>query len=104
MAEVEDLSEKLSRAQSLEEAHRIMEEILSKPWHPLQQEGWRYFDPPGKFKPEFWRRFLAILGEGNYHLLAVSEGEKDGEPWVRGQMLVSPDGVRRLKDVEAESE
>ena len=67
--------------------------------------GWAYKDVP-RMSLEIWETFLAILGEGNYKILAVSSGaghyapKEDGSPgwegdeqWQRGQLLVSPEGM-----------
>jgi len=80
----------------------IAAEILAqldrmRPKHPLEAEGWRYTDPPGRFSPEFWQKFLAILGEGEYLILAESSGVgSGGQPWHRGQLMISPAGQRNL--------
>lgn len=65
---------------------------------PLIDAGWQYRDPPGRFSPEMWKYFLGILGEGEYLLVAGSQGvDRDGQPWVRGQLLVSPKGFENMK-------
>lgn len=61
--------------------------------------GWKYQDFNTKFSPDAWSFLLRLLGEGEYKLLVVSEGH-DGEPWVRGQFLISPQGYKNLADKE----
>lgn len=63
-----------------------------RPRHPLEDEGWVYYDPPSKFTPECWEQFLAVFGQGNYQILVMSQGTDKLGPWVRGQLLVSPQG------------
>jgi hypothetical protein len=62
-------------------------------------DGWAYVDPPGRLSPKAWDQFLAIIGEGNYQILAMSSGThpSDGLPFIRGQLLVSPAGWQNME-------
>lgn len=62
-------------------------------------DGWAYIDPPTRFSPEMWTYFLSLIGEENYVILAKSAGTSphDGLPFVRGQLLVSPEGMENMK-------
>ncbi len=69
-----------------------------RPQHPLEGEGWKYIDPPGKFSPEMWEQFLSQFGGAeNYRMLAQSSGTGPNGPWRRGQLLVSPAGMEAFK-------
>ncbi|MES2753819.1 MAG: hypothetical protein V4659_04065 [Pseudomonadota bacterium] len=58
-------------------------------------DGWAYIDPPGRFSPEAWADFLAMFGAGQAVILALSAGRTiEGAPWRRGQILISPEGMR----------
>lgn len=68
-----------------------------RPRHPLESEGWSYVDHPAKFSPEMWRAYLDFFGVSEYIILAESSGVNSaGRPWQRGQLLVSPQGMRNL--------
>lgn len=58
---------------------------------------WIYYDIPTKFSYEMWDKFLIILEEENYKILAMSKG-KD---WVRGQFLISPKGMDNIRKYSA---
>ena len=60
-------------------------------------DGWAYFDPPTRFSPEMWELFLNAFGveSTDYVVLAVSAGNSPEGSWVRGQILVSPDGIKK---------
>ncbi len=69
-----------------------------RPRHALEDEGWRYIDAPTRFTPEYWDKYLSIFGDGNYMVLAMTTGNnRTGEPFVRGQLLVSPEGQDNAK-------
>jgi hypothetical protein len=70
----------------------------SKPFsfEEMIRQGWVYRDPPTKFSFEMWDYFLSLLGEGNYHVIATSEGDD----WKRGQLFISPTGMQRLAEIE----
>lgn len=71
---------------------------LMRPKHPLEAEGWTYVDPPTRFSPEMWELFLSYFGEGEYRILVSSSGvSSGGEPWKRGQLMVSPAGMTRFR-------
>lgn len=57
-------------------------------------DGWVYRDVPIRLSYKMWYRLLEILGEGNYFLLAKSESKNDD--WIRGQFLISPQGIESL--------
>lgn len=64
-------------------------------------DGWVYRDIPGRFSHEMWDKFLGLLGEGNYVILAKSESEADD--WVRGQFLISPDGMKNMAEYSSQA-
>lgn len=66
----------------------------------LLKGGWVYRDTPGKFSFEIWDKFLSLIGEENYRILAMSEGDD----WKRGQLLISPDGLARLQEIKSVAE
>lgn len=66
-----------------------MEDLMSK--------GWVYRDPPATFSFDMWDYFLSVIGEGNYRILATSQGPD----WKRDQLLISPEGMKRLQDIES---
>lgn len=73
-----------------------------RPRHPLEDQGWRYVDPGVKFSPELWQTYLAIYGPGEYQILIESVGQhRNGQPWQRGQLLVSPTGQRNMAEYVA---
>lgn len=58
-------------------------------------DGWVYRDTDGWFDKDGWFELLGIIGEGNYVILAHSvRGGKD----YRGQFLISPIGMDRMKE------
>lgn len=83
--------------------HWTFKQHLLPPGEPIsgktyRADGWAYVDPPARFSPERWDELLAIFGDGNYVFLAVSRGvDRAGGEWIRGQLLVSPEGWRRLE-------
>lgn len=88
---------------STEERNAILDFLESgRPRHPLENEGWIYVDPRVKFSPEIWQTYLAIYGPGEYQILIESAGQhRDGQPWQRGQLLVSPTGQRNMAEYVA---
>jgi hypothetical protein len=67
----------------------------------LREQGWVYRDVPGRFSFEMWDLFLSVLGEGNYHIIAMSENkEKD---WKRGQFLLSPQAMENIAQYTKQS-
>lgn len=60
--------------------------------HELVEKGWSYWDPPGNFSPEMWDLLLSIIGGDHYKILIKSKGPG----WVRGQLLLSPEGIQNL--------
>lgn len=57
--------------------------------------GWRYVDTPGWSSQEGWDRFLSVMGETEFKMLAMSRMETRG---IRGQFLISPKGLQNLKE------
>ena len=82
-------------------ALKLLRAIFDSVHPPLPKEladkGWVYRDMPGRVTPEAWDLFLSILGEGNYQILVMSEG--DG--WRRGQFFISPQALENLKAYKA---
>lgn len=64
----------------------------------LRDKGWTYFDPPARFQPMTWDYFLALMGEGEYMLIAQSNGTDENGPYVRGQFFISPKAQSNLQD------
>ena len=60
-------------------------------------KGWTYLDPPSRFSPDMWQYFLSILGEGEYKIIAQSEGRDKFGHWQRGQLFVSPQARENMK-------
>lgn len=59
--------------------------------------GWQYRDIPGKLSPEAWDELICAIGLGEFELLAFSSGTfKDGTPWKRGQLIISPKGFENM--------
>lgn len=59
----------------------------------LRQQGWIYWDPPGKFSFEMWDYLISLIGDAPYQLIVCSEG-KD---WKRGQFFLSPAAVANMR-------
>lgn len=83
----------------MEQLIKFLEDKLQEmvPQH-LKEKGWKYQDWPGTFSPEAWDYLLALIGEGEYQLIIYSKGTKNGEPFKRGQMFISPQGYSNLQD------
>lgn len=66
---------------------------------PEGKEDWAYRDMYSWLRADFWSDFLGILGEENYMLLATSERRSptDNQMYHRGQFLISPTGMNRLR-------
>ena len=79
------------------EMHRELVRVYAM-GHPLVQEDWEYVDPPGRFSPKIWQQLLDLIGKGNYAIVACSAGETDGKPWIRGQLIVSPTGMKNVRE------
>jgi len=48
---------------------------------------------------------MDLIGEGNVVVLAATTGTlRDGHPFVRGQLLISPDGIRNIEAKRAQPE
>lgn len=65
----------------------------------LIADGWVYRDIPSRLSYEFWDRFIDLLGEGNYRIMAVTTGPD----WKRGQFLISPEGMNNLATYNAKN-
>jgi len=68
------------------------EPVLGKTY---RTDGWAYYCPLGFMIVEVWNELLSFLGEGNYVCLAMT---RKGDNWVRGQLLISPQGMDRIKN------
>jgi hypothetical protein len=64
------------------------------PGEKLIADGWVYRDLSAKLSFEMWEFFLNLVGDGNYRILATTEGPD----WRHGQFLISPTGIARLRD------
>ena len=58
----------------------------------LLADGWVYRDLHKRLSYEMWDRFLADIGTENYRILAMTIGPD----WKRGQLMISPDGMKNL--------
>lgn len=58
----------------------------------LRADGWVYRDIPGRLSLEMWDHLMDVIGAGNCEVLALSIGDD----WVRGQLMISPDGMKNL--------
>jgi len=67
------------------------------PGETLVADGWVYRDFPA-VSLKCWQEVLSIAGEGNLRLLVMTIITRKGDPtkYVRGQALVSPEGMSRL--------
>lgn len=88
--------------QTFLEACREADRALVKEFAKTMPEvaDWEYVDPPGKFSHEMWKLFLSIYGDGQYLVIISSEGPD----WIRGQLLVSPQGIQNMKDWVAKND
>jgi hypothetical protein len=68
----------------------------------LLAAGWTYMDPPTRFSHEMLDLWCDTIGRDNYRLLAMTDGiQSDGFKFKRGQFLVNPEGIKRLKEYAA---
>lgn len=64
----------------------------------LGKPGWAYRDLPNML-PEYMDQLLDWVGSKDYEFITFSERVwPDGHATVRGQVLISPEGMDRLKD------
>lgn len=71
----------------------------ARPRHPLEAEGWKYLDLPARFAPDIWDFMLEVMGPENHQVLATTQGTlPSGKPYVRGQLMVSPTGMRNMNE------
>lgn len=60
-------------------------------------DGWAYLDVP-RVVPEGWDLMVERAGADNIVVLAMTQGStRDGQAYVRGQVLVSPEGLEALR-------
>lgn len=86
------------------ELHKLLDEAAQGMVPPdLKALGWRYQDFPGTFSPEMWKKMLALIGEGEYKIVAMSSGVRKGVPFARGQLFISPQGYVNMKDKERQA-
>lgn len=65
----------------------------------FRDRGWKYKDLPSRLTPEAWTLFTRWIGEGEFHILCMSEGrDENGGAWKRGQFIISPAGFENLRD------
>jgi hypothetical protein len=75
------------------------------PGKTYRADGWAYTDPPSRFSPESWDGLMDLIGEGNVVVLAKTTGTlSDGGPYVRGQLLISPAGIKNIEAKRAQPE
>ena len=65
----------------------------------LKEKGWRYEDFPTRFSFEMWDLLLETMGKNNYQILVMSQGHD----WIRGQFLISPEGLANLRAYSCKS-
>lgn len=63
----------------------------------LKARGWEYRDVPGLCTPEAWDSLLALIGHGEYQIVAVTSGVNKNGPFKRGQLFISPKGFENMK-------
>ncbi len=78
--------------------HWSFDNPLMPPGEPVpgktyRADGWQYVDLPTRLSPDMKVEFFAVLGEGNWVILA----ETHGPDYWRGQLLISPEGQERMK-------
>ncbi len=62
-------------------------------------EDWVYRDLDAWLDEEYWTKFMGILGEGNYKMLAGSrKTDENGVRWYRAQFLFSPTAMENLRE------
>lgn len=66
----------------------------------LIKQGWRYIDPPTWFSPDMWEHFQSTIGERgkDFHILIQSSGGTGDSAWIRGQFLISPQGMTNMAE------
>ena len=93
-----------------------MQAAYDDPAKSMGKEGWVYRDIP-RMSECTWDNLLGWIGEDNYEILAYTSGDcitsKDpvtGEyksipidPWIRGQILISPAGIENLKNKRSDN-
>lgn len=69
------------------------------PGETLRADGWQYRDVPPML-PELWKELMDIIGEGNVRLLTFAERTYKGDDrvYVRGQMFISPAGLKNAEE------
>lgn len=84
--------------------HPSFQTLRLPPGEPIagktyRADGWAYVGPRICFSPDIWDHLLGIIGAENYAVLALAKGNHPagGEPYVRGQLLVSPAGLVSLQ-------
>lgn len=58
----------------------------------LKADGWVYRDIPGRLSNEIWDHLLDVIGAENFRILGMSVGND----WKRGQLMISPNGMKNL--------
>lgn len=85
---------------SVDAMRSFLEEIAEMMMPPDKRAaGWRYMDfPPGAYLSlSAWDEFIALLGEGNYELLASANVDIDGTACRRGAFYVSPQAMANME-------
>lgn len=59
----------------------------------LLATGWKIGDLPRSTK-ETWQELMEVMGEGNFHVLAVTVSPTNS---IRGQIIISQVGISNLK-------
>ncbi len=85
--------------------HWSFKDSLIPPGEPVpgktyRADGWQYVDLPKRLSLEMRDYFLSRIGNGEYVILAQSEGDD----WWRAQLLISPAGQRNLANPTPENE
>lgn len=63
----------------------------------IGKPGWHYRDLPN-MSPESWEKLKAIIGGENIEPITWAERTwPDGKFTVRGQILISPEGLKRMQ-------
>lgn len=67
------------------------------PGKTLVADGWEYRDLPRMTQEQF-NQFLDVVGEENVEFLTFARYNSDSGCRVRGQLMISPYGMQKLKE------
>lgn len=76
--------------EAMDKAHAGLAESMGKP-------GWTYRDIRW-LTIDLWTQLVELTGEDNIRFIAGSERVTDNGTMRRGQVLISPEGMRRIRE------